>query len=69
MMDTEQPSAVPAEASADYQKTIRVKAHPDALFDALTSVSGLVSPGGPASRDPATPAVNSSSSLTPLNRA
>jgi uncharacterized protein YndB with AHSA1/START domain len=25
----------------DYQKTIRVKAAPDALFDALTSVSGL----------------------------
>jgi uncharacterized protein YndB with AHSA1/START domain len=33
----------PAEASADYQKTIRVKAHPGALFDALTSVSGLAS--------------------------
>jgi hypothetical protein len=37
MTDTEQPSAVPAEASADYQKTIRVKAHPDALLDALTT--------------------------------
>jgi uncharacterized protein YndB with AHSA1/START domain len=41
MTHTEQPSATPAEASADYQKTIRVKAHPGALFDALTSVSGL----------------------------
>lgn len=41
MMDTEQPFATPAEASADYQKTIRVKAYPGALFDALTSVSGL----------------------------
>jgi uncharacterized protein YndB with AHSA1/START domain len=37
MTDTEQPS----EASADYQKTIRMKASPEALFDALTSVSGL----------------------------
>jgi hypothetical protein len=37
-----------AEASADYQKTIRVKASPGALFDALTTVSGLVS------RDPVT---------------
>jgi uncharacterized protein YndB with AHSA1/START domain len=41
MTDTEQPSATQAKASADYQKTIRVKAHPEALFDALTSVSGL----------------------------
>jgi uncharacterized protein YndB with AHSA1/START domain len=41
MTDTEQPAATPAEASADYQKTIRVKAAPGALFDALTSVSGL----------------------------
>jgi hypothetical protein len=39
MMNTEEPS--PAEASADYQKTIRVKAPPAALFDALISVSGL----------------------------
>jgi hypothetical protein len=38
---TEQPSATPAGASADYQKTIRVKAFPGELFDALTSVSGL----------------------------
>jgi uncharacterized protein YndB with AHSA1/START domain len=41
MTDTEQPSATPAEASADYQKTTRVKASPGALFDALTTVSGL----------------------------
>ena len=41
MTDTERPSVTPAEASADYQKTIRVKATPGALFDALTSVSGL----------------------------
>jgi hypothetical protein len=41
MMDTEQPSAMPAEATADYQKTIRVKAHPETLFDALTTVTGL----------------------------
>jgi hypothetical protein len=32
---TEQPSATSAGASADYQKTIRVKASPGALFDAL----------------------------------
>ena len=38
---TEQPSATQADPSADYQKTIRVKAHPGALFDALTNVSGL----------------------------
>jgi hypothetical protein len=42
MTDTEQPSATPAGASADYQKTIRVKASPGELFDALTSVSALV---------------------------
>ncbi|WP_433216338.1 SRPBCC family protein [Microtetraspora malaysiensis] len=41
MTDTEQPSATPAEASSDYQKTIRVKASPGELFDALTNVSGL----------------------------
>jgi hypothetical protein len=41
MTDTEQPFATPAGASADYQKTIRVNASPGALFDALTSVSGL----------------------------
>lgn len=40
MTDTEQPAATPA-ASADYQTTIRVKASPGALFDALTSVCGL----------------------------
>ena len=34
---TEQPTGTPA----DYQKTIRVKASPDAVFDALTTVSGL----------------------------
>jgi uncharacterized protein YndB with AHSA1/START domain len=41
MTDTEQPIATQAKASADYQKTIRVKASPGALFDALTTVSGL----------------------------
>jgi hypothetical protein len=38
---TEQPPATPAGASADYQTTIRVKSSPGALFDALTTVSGL----------------------------
>jgi uncharacterized protein YndB with AHSA1/START domain len=38
---TEHPSAAPAGASADYRKTIRVKASPGELFDALTSVSAL----------------------------
>jgi uncharacterized protein YndB with AHSA1/START domain len=37
MTSTEQRSATPA----DYQTTIRVNASPDALFDALTTVSGL----------------------------
>jgi uncharacterized protein YndB with AHSA1/START domain len=41
MTDTRQLSATPAGASADYQKTIRVKASPGALFDALTSLTGL----------------------------
>jgi uncharacterized protein YndB with AHSA1/START domain len=41
MTNTERRSATSGEASADYQKTIRVKAHPDALFDALTNVWGL----------------------------
>ena len=41
MTDAEQLSATQATASADYQKTIRVKAHPGALFDALTNGSGL----------------------------
>lgn len=41
MTDTAQPSATPAQPSADYQKTIRVQASPGALFDALTSVAGL----------------------------
>jgi hypothetical protein len=40
MTDTDHPSAMPAEASADYQKAIRVNAYPGALFGALTSVSG-----------------------------
>src|SRR5438874_5962482 len=38
---TGQPPATPAGASADYQTTIRVKYSPGALFDALTTVSGL----------------------------
>jgi uncharacterized protein YndB with AHSA1/START domain len=41
MPETDQTSETPAETSADYRKTIRVKAHPGALFDALTTVSGL----------------------------
>jgi uncharacterized protein YndB with AHSA1/START domain len=41
MTDIEQPSATQARASVDYQKTIRMKAGPGALFEALTSVSGL----------------------------
>jgi uncharacterized protein YndB with AHSA1/START domain/catechol 2,3-dioxygenase-like lactoylglutathione lyase family enzyme len=36
-------SASPVSVNADYQKTIRVQAPPDALFDALTTVSGLSS--------------------------
>jgi uncharacterized protein YndB with AHSA1/START domain len=38
---TAQPAATPAGASPDYQRTIRVKASPGALFDALTSIGGL----------------------------
>ena len=37
----EQQPATPKEASQDYQRTIRVKATPGTLFDALTSISGL----------------------------
>jgi uncharacterized protein YndB with AHSA1/START domain len=37
MTNTEQAVAT----KADYQKTIRVQAHPDVLFDALTTASGL----------------------------
>ncbi len=36
------------ETPADYQATIRVKASPDALFDALTTVSGLAAWWNPA---------------------
>ena len=45
---TEQPAGtpagtptLPAGTNADYQKTIRVKASPEAVFDALVTVSGL----------------------------
>jgi len=41
MTDAEPPCAAPADASSDYEKTIRVKADPGPLFDALTGVSGL----------------------------
>jgi uncharacterized protein YndB with AHSA1/START domain len=41
---TEQYSATPA----DYQTTIRMKASPDALFDALTTVTGLAAWWNPA---------------------
>lgn len=33
--------AMPAPEGADYRKTIRVQASPEALFDALTSICGL----------------------------
>lgn len=45
MTNTERSPATNAKAKAkvngDYQKTIRVQAHPDKLFDALTTPSGL----------------------------
>ena len=44
MTSTEQLSAT----AADYQTTIRVKASPDALFDALTTVTGLAAWWNPA---------------------
>jgi uncharacterized protein YndB with AHSA1/START domain len=44
MTSTEQLSAT----AADYQTTIRVKASPDALFDALTTVTGLAEWWNPA---------------------
>jgi uncharacterized protein YndB with AHSA1/START domain len=34
-------SASPSAANADYQRTIRITASPDAIFDALTTVPGL----------------------------
>ena len=45
MTSSEQLAATPV----DYQTTIRVKASPDALFDALTTVSGLAAWWNPAS--------------------
>ncbi len=39
MTDTEQSSAT--QVNLDYQRTIRVLAQPEALFEALTSLSGL----------------------------
>jgi uncharacterized protein YndB with AHSA1/START domain len=45
MTSTEQLSATPAE----YQTTIRVKASPDAVFDALTTVTGLAAWWNPVS--------------------
>ncbi len=41
MTESVQLSATPAGTSTDYRKTIRVKATPGALFDALTTTSGL----------------------------
>jgi uncharacterized protein YndB with AHSA1/START domain len=35
-------------ATSEYQTTIRVKASPDALFDALTTVTGLAAWWNPA---------------------
>jgi uncharacterized protein YndB with AHSA1/START domain len=43
MTSTEQPSS-----TTDYQTTIRVKASPDDLFDALTTVTGLAAWWNPA---------------------
>ena len=37
-------------ATTDYQTTMRVKASPDALFDALTTVAGLAAWWNPATR-------------------
>ena len=50
MTSTEQRSASPA----DYQTTIRVNASPDALFDALTTVTGLAAWWNPATGTGAT---------------
>jgi uncharacterized protein YndB with AHSA1/START domain len=50
MTTQQQLSATPA----DYQTTIRVKASPDALFDALTSVTGLAAWWNPATGSGAT---------------
>jgi steroid delta-isomerase-like uncharacterized protein len=50
MTSTERLSAT----SADYQTTIRVKASPDALFDALTTVTGLAAWWNPATGSGAT---------------
>ena len=41
MTDSAPSSAATVDTTADYQKTIRVKASPDALFDAVTTVSGI----------------------------
>ncbi len=41
MTETELTSATRAEASGDYEKTIRVKATPEALFGAITTIDGL----------------------------
>lgn len=41
MTDTEQTAAPPAQASKDYEATIRVNASPGSVFDALTSLDGL----------------------------
>jgi hypothetical protein len=43
MTPAEQPAA-----STDYQTTVRVKASPDAVFDALTTVTGLAAWWNPA---------------------
>jgi hypothetical protein len=48
MKDRRQTSAPVTTAATDYQKTIRVSATPDALFDALTSVSGISAWWAPA---------------------
>jgi len=41
MTDTEQPEAMPVGPISDYRKTMHVKAAPGALFEALTTTSGL----------------------------
>ena len=48
MTNTGQPTAIPTEASTDYQKTIRMEASPGELFDALTTLSGLAAWWTPA---------------------
>ena len=54
----------PTQQSTDYQTSIRVKASPDALFDALTTVTGLAAWWNPATGSGETAASSGSSSTT-----